>query len=150
MENKSLLIIMLTFIFFGCTNIDYQKIVIDNNKRTISILDSDFVIDSISISKFGKTKYSISLKDKLLGSTDLDINQPNSAYKVYVDELSTLLCDDKNLSLLIIIRKKGEPVKVAENVANNFETNPYIQVLYRKYSPCSKEIDTLETDGNLK
>lgn len=142
--------ILFLFIFFGCTNIEYQKIIIDNNKKTISLLDSNFVIDSISITKFGKAHLSISLKDKLRGSSYLDINNLNSDYKINVNELNTLQCDDENLGLLIIIRKKGESVKVTENMANNFETNPNIQVLDRKYFPCSKKIDTLETDGSFK
>lgn len=150
MKNKSLVTILFLIIFYGCTNIDYKKIIIDNDKKTIAILDSNFVIDSISISKFGKAHLSISLKDKLRGSSYLNINNPNSGYKVYVNELNTLQCDDKNLGLLVIIRKKGKPIKVTENMANNFETNSNIQVLDRKYFHCSKEIDTSETDGSFK
>lgn len=150
METKYLVVILILFISFGCTNIDYQKIIINNDKKTISLLNSNFVVDSISIRKFEKPILSISLKNKLLGSSYLNINNPNSGYKVYVNELSTLQCYDKDVSILIIIRKKGESLKVTEKMANNFETNPNIQVLYSKYLPCSKEIDTSETDGSFK
>jgi hypothetical protein len=149
LNNYRLMIFFFLLIISGCSNVDYQRIVIDNEKKTISILDSNFVIDSISIGKFGKSNLSISLKDKIQGISFLNITHPNPAYKVYVDEFSALNCDD-NLSLLIIIRKKGESVKVTEDIANNFKTNPNIQVLYRKYFPCKKEIDTIETDGHFK
>jgi hypothetical protein len=148
--NYRLVIFFFFLIISGCSNVDYQRIIINNEKKAISILDSNFVIDSISIGKFGKSKLSISLKDKMQGISFLDIIHPNPAYKVYVDEFSALNCDDENLTLSIIIRKKGESIKVTEDLANNFKTNPNIQVLYRKYFPCSKEIDTIETDGHFK
>ncbi|WP_284653544.1 hypothetical protein [Flavobacterium terrisoli] len=148
--NYILTIIPVLFISTGCSNIDYQKIVINNHKKTIKLLNPNFVIDSISISKFGKSKLSISLQNKLQGNSFLDITQPNLAYKVYADKFDYLSCDDPNLTLRIIIRQKGKDVKLTENVANNFETNPYIQTLYIKYLPCSKEVDTFETDGHLK
>ncbi|MFH6959385.1 hypothetical protein ACHRV1_18470 [Flavobacterium aquidurense] len=150
MENKSTLIVLLLFLLFGCRNVDYQKIIINNKNKTISLLDSSFVIDSISVRKFGKAKLSISLKDKLLGSSFLDIRNPDSGYKTYVNELNNLSCEDKNLGLSIIIRKKGESLKITEDMANNFERNRFVQVLYIKYFPCSNEIDTLQTDGHLK
>lgn len=150
MESKTLILYLLLIIVSGCTNVDHKRIVINNSKKTISVLDSTFVIDSVSISKFGKPKFSISLKNKRLGLNHLDLDQSYSEYKNYVNDLNTLQCNDINLNLSIVIRKKGESVRVTQDMANNFEQNPFIQVLFAKYSPCSKGIDTIETSGFYK
>jgi hypothetical protein len=150
MENKTLILYLLLIIVSGCTNVDHKKIIINNSKKTISVLDSNFVIDSFSISKFGKPKFSISLKNKRLGSSYLDLNQSYYEYKNYVNDLNTLQCNDINLNLSIIIRKKGESVRVTQDIANNFKQSPFIQILFAKYSPCSKETDTIETSGFYK
>lgn len=150
MENKCLVIILF-FIFFGCTNLDYQKIIIDNDTKTISLLSSDFVIDSVSIEKFGKAEYSISLNNKSLGKNKIILTKDNQGYNIYNNNLNSFYCNDENLSLSIIIRKKGATTKVTENMAMNYKVNSDIQVL-RSYSyhPCSKTIDTLETDRSFK
>lgn len=149
MENKCLVIILF-FIFFGCTNLDYQKIIIDNDTKTISLLSSDYVIDSVSIEKFGKAEYSISLNNKSLGKNKIIMTKDNQGYKVYNNNLKSLYCNDVNLGLSIIIRKKGTTTKVTENMAMNYRVNSDIQVLIYKYQPCSKTIDTLETDRSFK
>lgn len=150
MENKYLVIILF-FIFFGCTNLDYQKIIIDNNTKTISLLSSDFVIDSVSIEKFGKAEYSISLNNKSLGKNKIILTNNNQGYNIYNNNLNLLYCNDENLSLSIIIRKKGATTKVTENMAMNYKINSDIQVLRSyTYDPCSKTIDTLETDRSFK
>jgi hypothetical protein len=151
MENKSLLAILFLFAFFGCTNLDYQKIIINNDKKTISLLDSNFVIDSISVEKFGKAEYSISLNNKSLGKNSIILTKDNQGYNVYNNNLKSLDCNDDNLSLSIIIRKKGTTTRVTENMAMNYKVNADIQVLRSyTYHPCSKKIDTLETDRSFK
>lgn len=148
--NHILTIIPILFIFIGCSNIDYQKIVINNDKKTISLLNSSFVIDSVLIRKFGKPKFTAGLKNKSLGSNFIDLYYPNSEYRIYHDSLSFLSGSDDNLGLLIFIRKKGSNVKITEDIESGLEVNPDIQRLYIKYLPYSKGIDTLETDGYYK
>ena len=147
MKKRSILFLVLVIICLGCNKVGYQKIIIDNNKKTISLLDTDFVIDSISIMKFGKPKLSISLINKEEGASYVSINHPDAGY-VYADRLSTLDCDDQNFSVLIIVRKKGAAEKVTNQT--NIKTNKNIQVASAKYVPCSNEIDTLETVGSFK
>jgi hypothetical protein len=150
MENRFLLLFILLFTLFSCSNTDYQKIIINNSNKTISLLSPDFVIDSVSIQKFGKTEYSCSLDNKYLGTNKIIMTKDNKGYNVYTNNLKSFNCNDNNLSLTIIIRKRGATTKVTENIAMNLETNSNIQVKDYKFYPCSKKIDTLETDRSFK
>lgn len=149
-SNKSILV-FIVFLLMGCSNTNYNKIVIDNEKKTISILGDDFVIDSVSIQSFDIIKYSSSLNNKLQGENVVYLTRKNHGYELYVDKLDSLNCDDENLSLSIYIRKRGSTEIVTEDISIGIKVSPNIQVLRGlRYLPCSKEIDTFETDRSFR
>lgn len=151
MGNKILILIFFIFLLIGCSDTNYQKIVIDNQNKSISVLSNDFVIDSICIQKFGVIKYSSSLYDKTSGTNKIYLTKKNDGYELYTNKLDSLNCNDENLSLAIYIRKKGSSVRVTENISIGLEVTPDIQVLRGLiYSPCSKEIDSIETDRSFR
>ncbi len=154
METKSKYITALLLILFfsSCVPVDYQNLKIDNADKEISIINSEeFVIDSISIERFGVLYFSKSLKNKSKGKASISMIEKDNDYQVYVDSLSVLKCDEDDLSLDIIIRKKGSNVKVTKEIAKNFKHLDDIQILRGlKYNPCDKRIDTLRTDGRYK
>lgn len=144
MINKYIVILIL-FVVCSCSNFKKQKIIINNEKKTISLQDSTFVIDSICIRKFKDTYFSTVLINKSKGSSELGMDSSNEGYKIYSNKLSKIPCNDENLVILVIIRKRGNATKVTEEIALNFEKNEFIQASYAKYFLCSNPIDTLET-----
>ena len=151
MGNKILILVFFIFLFTGCSETNYQKIVVDNQNKSISVLGDDFVIDSICIQKFGVIKYSSSLNNKPSGANRVYLTKNNVGYEMYVNKLDSLNCNDENLSLAIYIRKKGSTVRVTEDISIGLEVTPDIQVLRGvRYSPCSNEIDSMETDRSFR
>jgi hypothetical protein len=144
--------LLLVLTFSSCTPVDYQTLKINSADKEISIISSDeFIIDSISVERFGILYFSKSLKNKSEGKSMISLSKNDNDYQVYVDSLSVLKCDDDDLSLDIIIRRKGSKVKVTKEVAQNFKHLDDIQILRGlKYNPCSKQVDTLRTDGRYK
>lgn len=143
---------MLIISVSSCTSVDYQTLKIDNQNKELEIVSSEeFVIDSVSIEKFGTLYFSKSLEDKTKGSKSISFKNIDTGYQTYIDSLSVLNCDDDNLSLDIIIRKKGSNIKITKEIAMNFKHFDEVQILRGlKYKPCSKEIDTIETDRRYK
>ena len=77
----------------------------------------------------------------------MSLVNPTEAYTKHVDSLAGLKCNEDNLNLGVIIRKKGSVVKVNKRIAEGTAHNAEIQTLIRlKYDPCSKGIDTVTTD----
>jgi hypothetical protein len=154
MVTKTIYIIFIAALLTlsSCTPIDYQTFKIDNLNKEISIISSDeFVIDSISVERFGSLYFSKSLKDKSKGESKIALDKSNNEYQVYIDSLSVLKCDTDNLSLDIVIRKKGSTIKVTKEMAMNFKHLDEIQILRGlKYEHCSKQIDTLESERRYK
>ncbi|OED47249.1 hypothetical protein AB832_00645 [Flavobacteriaceae bacterium (ex Bugula neritina AB1)] len=148
----SIVCIILITIVFSCNSIDYQTIKIDNQNKEIEIINSEkFVIDSVSIEKLGKLYFSKSLKNKSKGSKLISLKNNDSDYRLYIDSLSTLKCDDDNLSLDIVIREKGSVIRITKEIAMNFKHFKEAQVLRGlKYEPCSKKISILGTDRQYK
>lgn len=144
--------LMLIITVSSCTPIDYQTLKVDNQNQELEIISSgEFVIDSVSIEKFGTLYFSKSLEDKTKGSKSISFKNVDMDYQTYIDSLSVLKCDDDNLSLDIIIRKKGSNIKITKEIAMNFKHLDEVQILRGlKYNPCSKEIDTMETDRRYK
>lgn len=154
METKLICIItaMLVFAFLGCTSVGYQVLKIDYANNEISIINSDeFVIDSISIERFGILYFSKSLREKSKGVSVIKLDESNTQYKVFVDNLHVLECDMDNLSLDIFIRKKGSTFKIAKKIAMNFKHLNSVQTLRGlKYEHCSQRIDTFETERRYR
>lgn len=150
MGNKYTITIFISCIFFCCSRVKQQKIIIDNEKKIISAVDSTFVIDSICIKKFNEVQFSTSLNNKSKGASQFDMNYTNIGYKTYVNKLEMIPCNDENLSILIIVRKKEHPIKASKEIIQNFKKNEFIQVSYSKYFSCSKRVDTLETVAGMK
>lgn len=145
MGNKTF--VLALYALASCTRVEYQAIKIDLQNRQVSVLSNDFVIDSVSIEKFGRLYFSKSLVSKKDGSHQVSIGARDNGYRIQIDSLSLLQCGEDNLNLVIIIRRMGSNVRVTRNIAMNFEHVDEIQTLHGvKYSPCSKSIDTLMTD----
>lgn len=149
---KCITTLVLICMFSNCMKVDYQTFQLDNLNKEISIISSDeFVIDSVSIERFGGLYFSKSLKDKSRGKSIISLDESYKEYQIYVDSLSALKCDTDNLSLDIIIRKKGSTIKVNKEIAMNFKHLDEIQTLRGlKFEYCSKQIDTFEADRRYK
>ena len=140
----------LLIILSAC--VDYQEIKIDNKKKEISIISSDsYVVDSIVVERFGKVFFSKSLKDKTKGSSSVLLDDSDQGYEIKIDSLAILNCDTDNLSLDVIIRKKGSPIEVTNDIAKGFKFHDDIQILRGlKYEHCSKHIDTFKLDRRIR
>ncbi|HET7178556.1 MAG TPA: hypothetical protein VFI14_02475, partial [Chryseosolibacter sp.] len=71
MGNKTF--VLALYALASCTRVEYQAIKIDLQNRQVSVLSNDFVIDSVSIEKFGRLYFSKSLVSKKDGSHQVSI-----------------------------------------------------------------------------
>lgn len=136
------LLIMLTT---GCHHTDYQTLIINSDGNEISLFNSnDFVIDSISIDYLGKNYFSLALINKSKGEDKVSLIKPSSNYKLYLNDLKKIKCED-DIGLNVVIRKKYSNTKVTSDIANNYKHSKDIQVLKSyKYYLCIKVVDTVK------
>ncbi|WP_286926221.1 hypothetical protein [Flavobacterium sp. UBA4197] len=141
MKSKKLIVFNLFLLFFilSCeNNFNYQKVKIDSKNKTIEILSSDFVFDSITIENHKKTFYNAKLVDKSQGTNLLLINDfSKKGYRISKSDFDDM-CNQKyenNLTNFdIYIRHKDYK---SESI---FEDRDKIQRFNIAYLPCDSQI----------
>lgn len=145
---KSMAISILTLIAItGCFSPGSQNVKLNWAENRISVLSDSFVIDSIFIERFGELYYAKGLLNKGRGENDVFLYGAKDDYIEYVNKLSSLNCNEDNLNLGVILRKKGSLIKVTRTIAQGLEHPQEIQTLIRlKYEPCAKKIEIKSAD----
>lgn len=135
--------VFLLFFLLSCeNNFKYQKVKIDGKNKTIEILSSDFVFDSIIIENNNKIFYNAKLVDRSKGINLLFINDFSKAgYKISKPDFEDM-CNQKYennlISFDIYIRHKnykGESI---------YEDRDKIQRFNVVYLPCDSQVFILD------
>jgi len=148
METKFIYLFIITFFFFSCDNTDYQVLKIDNQNKKVEVLDSNYVIDSIAFEKDNKNIFSISLKNKFEGSNTIDLSKVSSEYKLYINHIDSIGCN--NVSGIIFIRKKGFRENISKEVIRQKKHYQEIQQFFLTLKPCSNSIEEIKALRRLK
>jgi len=90
-------LLLLSTLIISCEsgNYRYEKLIYDMPNKTFALeKNSNFVIDSIEMSYSGNTIYSIKLMENGKGKKQININDTNDSYFVYVNNLQKI-CNDE-------------------------------------------------------
>lgn len=145
---KFLCILVLVFLFINCDNTDYQVLKIDNKNKIIKVLNSDYVIDSIAFEKNDKNIFSISLKDKLKGDSEINLLDISNDYKIHINNFEFNNCDE--VGGIVFIRKKGFNGNISDEVIRQKKHYQEIQLFFSSLKPCSNSIEKINVLRRLK
>jgi hypothetical protein len=145
MECKILGSILAVIMLAGCEHPKYQRIAIDFDKGKVKILShSEFVFDSVFVTRHNKLIFSKSLVDKRKGRTDLSFKHEDFGYKTFINRLSDYNCSENELVLQMILRRKRAEYKLTQDIAEDFVHIDGIQVVTGvRYVVCDGGRDTV-------
>ncbi|HEY0654129.1 MAG TPA: hypothetical protein VGD65_13415 [Chryseosolibacter sp.] len=144
MGGKALLVVFL--LLAGCKHPEYQELQIDKGERTLQVMSTLYVIDSVFVDGSGKLYYSKALRDKTCGSSKISMGLPDEGYETFVDSTGNLSCNE-NLNWGIVIRKKGSTTRVTRRLATGTEHSDDIQIIFGlNFNVCATGIERLSTD----
>jgi len=143
MVNKMVAVCIILILMSSCYRRQHIPIKIDYSSGVITVLDNNWVVDSISIYRFGKTYKTVTLVDKTMGKSTLSLNRKNIGYRIFKDSLKPEDCDD-NFGISLILRKRGHNDKLTDKIAHN---RVFIENISSSpnniYRACTTSIDTI-------
>lgn len=145
---KTKILFLLFFIVtLSCESIDYQKIKIENYKKTIYCISNEYIIDSVSFELNNELVFSTSLIDKKTGSSQVELNNLSNQYKVHKD-YNFDKCDE--LVGLVFVRKKGNTNPITKEILNQKKDYKDIQQFFINLYPCKNTINEFDALRRLK